>query len=532
MIGTENFEELLENYLPEEVAKGKVIEGEILRKDREYAYLDIKSKLEGRVRAEEVEEFEEGETVRVMVQGESSDASYIKASRRAVELEENWDKLKEVYNNSEVVEGRVLRKVNGGYVVEVLKYHTYLPSSLSGIRDNESESFIDKKIKVVVKDIKEGKRKKILVSRKDVKMKQENEYLEKLDVGSTLKVRVKDILDFGLSVEVGPTVGFIHISEVSWKKVDDLNEMFKVGDMIEAKIITLDQAKKSLKLSIKQLSADPWLEIGEKYPIGAEIDGKVTRVVKFGAFVEIENGIEGLVHVSDLTWSKKIKNVDEYMKVGDIVKVKVIELNPKEKKLKLGIKQLSPNPWEIVEKKYGVESIVKGQIVEVKDFGIFVEIEDGVDVFVHVSDLAWVKEELKDYKIGDEIELKILEADFQDRKLKGGVKQLIPSPWERVKNNYKIGDVITRKITSITDFGIFVEVEKGIDGMIHISEASKDFIKNLEDRFEVGQEVTSEIIEINDDKEKLKLSIKKVELEEALEEEKELIEKYGTVGEE
>ncbi len=532
MIGTENFEELLENYLPEEVAKGKIIEGEILRKDREYAYLDIKSKLEGRVRSEEVEEFEEGATIKVMVQGESSDASYIKASRRAVELEENWSKLKEVYSNSDVVEGKVMRKVNGGYVVEVLKYHTYLPSSLSGVKDNEAASFIDTKINVVVKDIKEGKRKKILVSRKDVKLKEENAYLEKLNVGDVLEVKIKEILDFGLSVEIGPTVGFIHISEVSWKKVDKLKEMFNVGDAIEAKIITLDQAKKSLKLSIKQLSDDPWKEIGEKYPIGTELEGKVTRVVKFGAFVEIENGIEGLVHVSDLTWSKKIKNVEEYMQVGDAVKVKVIELKPQDKKLKLGIKQLSPNPWEVVKEKYDIGSVVKGQIVEVKDFGIFVEIEAGVDIFVHISDLAWMKEEAKEYKIGDEVEVKILEADFEKRKLKGGVKQLIASPWERVKSNYKVGDVITRKITSITDFGIFVEVEKGIDGMIHISEASKDFIKNLEDRFEVGQEVTSEIIEINDDKEKLKLSIKKIELEEAKEEEQELIEKYGTVGEE
>lgn len=518
-----NFEELLENYLPENINRGEEVEGILVRKEKEYAYLDINSKLEGRVRTAEVEDFNEGDTVKVLVGKEEE--SFINVSRRAIELEENWTKLLEIYKEEKMVEGTVVRKVNGGYIVDILKWNTFMPNSLSGFRNNDD--VINKKITVIIKDVKEEKRKRVLVSRKDVRLKEENEYLNNVNIGDEVEVEIQDVMDFGLSVSVGKIIGFIHISEVAWEKVEKLKELFEIGQKIQAKIIEKDEKNRSIKLSIKQLTEDPWNSAGEKYELDTETEGKVVRIAKFGAFVELEKGIEGLVHISDLTWSKKLKNVEEFIQVGDTVKVKVIELNLAEKRLKLSIKALQQNPWETAMEKLSVGDVVKGKVIEIKAFGMFVEVSDAVDAFIHISDYSWEKANAADYKTGDEIELKIIEIDQQAKKIKGGIKQLTKSPWEIIKEDYKVGDVIKREINNITDFGLFVKIEKNIDGMIHISEASKDFIKNLSERFKLGDEVEAEIIEIDDEKKKVKLSIKKLELEKQNEEEKELIEKYS-----
>ena len=331
---------------------------------------------------------------------------------------------------------------------------------------------------------------------------------------------------------MGPLSGFIHISELSWNRIEKISNVYKIGDKLQAKVIEKDKVKKSVKLSVKQLSEDPWSNISLKYPVDAEVQGTVVRVTNFGAFVELEAGIEGLVHITDLTWSKKIKNIDDFVKVGDKIKVKVILLDTAEKKLKLSIKSLEANPWDLITSTKGIDSVLKGKVVEVKDFGIFVEVEQGVDAFIHISDFSWEKASKDTYKIGDEVEFKVIEIDTANQKIKGSVKQLSKSPWEQLKETYKVGDKVKRTITSLTDFGMFIEVEKSIDGMIHISEVSKDFLKNISDKYKVGDEIEAEIIEINDDKQKVKLSIKKIEIANQRAEEKENIAKYSVSGEE
>ncbi len=521
---TEEFRELLEEYMPE-IESGQVKEGVIISRDSDYGYLHIGGKSEGRLKASEIEDFEVGDEIKVLVLNKEDKEGYTRISRLAYEQAQNWEKIQEAHANEEVLDGKVQRRVNGGYIVEVLKYMSFMPNSLSGIRGDEDA--IGREIKVVIKDIKDGKKKKILVSGKEVKMKEEKKYIAGINEGDILEVEVKDILDFGLSVIVGPIVGFIHISEVAWKKVDDLKKLFKSGEKLKAKVINKDEDKRSLKLSIKQLKEDPWNSVEDKYKVDDIVSGKVVRTVKFGAFVELEEGLEGLVHVSDLSWSKSLKNIDDYLQEGDEIKVKVIELSPKDKKLKLSIKDLKEDPWTSAAEKYPVGKVVTGKIVEVKDFGIFVNVEEGVDVFVHISDLAWRKEDEKDYKIGDEVTLQILEVYLDTQKIKGGIKQLEKSPWEKIQDKYKVGDIVKRTINNITAFGIFIEIENGIDGMIHISEASKDYIKKLEDRFEVGQEIEAEIIEINSEEEKIKLSIRKIEEKEETEETEDLMAKYG-----
>lgn len=526
-----NFEELLEGYLPEDPTKGEEREVTIVKKEMIYTYLDINGKLEGRVRTEEVSDFKEGDVIKVQILNEDKDGNYIICSRRRIEQQENLGKLNEIFEKEETVKAKVIKQVKGGYGVEVLKINAFMPNSLSSFRPDEKA--VGKEINVIIKEIKTEKNgTKVLVSRKDVKLKKDKENFDAVELNGIYDVEVREVLDFGLSVKVENLSGFIHISELSWNRVEKLADKYKAGDKFQAKVIEKDKAKKSVKLSVKQLSQDPWANIEMKYPVDAEVEGKVVRVSNFGAFVELEPGIEGLVHISDLTWSKKIKNIDDFVKVGDKIKVKVIVLDTAEKKLKLSIKSLEKNPWELINENNQIGSILKGKVVEVKDFGVFVEVEQGVDAFIHISDFSWDKVNKDYYKLGDEVEFKVIEIDGKNQKIKGSVKQLTKSPWETLKETYRVGDRVKRTITSLTDFGMFVEVEKGIDGMIHISEVSKDFLKNISDKYSVGDEIEAEIIEINDDKEKVKLSIKRIEIANQKAEEKEIIEKYSVSGEE
>ncbi len=529
-----DFESMLNDYMPEEgaVEKGERARGVISQMDRNYAYLDVTSaRTAVRVRAEELDGYNIGDEVEVILKGETKDNDFIIGSRQEIDRIENLEKLEKAFEAKEVVEGKIERKVKGGYIVKVLFQQAFLPNSLSEIPMNDSANHIGEEIEVVVKDIKDDKRgKKILVSRKDITVKEETEFFEKLNIGDVLEVTVRNIMDFGISVKAGKSNGFIHISELSWGKVEKITDHYKLGDKFDAKIISLDKEKRSLKLSVKQLSEDPWSTVDTKYPVDSVIEGRVSKLVSFGAFVELEEGVEGLVHLSDFTWNKKKVNVSEYVKVGDVVKVKVIELNKEGKKLKFGIKQLSENPWDAAVEKYQEGTVVKGRIVETKPFGIFVELEAGIDAFVHQSDFSWTKNAPK-YKIGDEVELRVLNIDTVEKKIKGGIKQLEKSPWETLVENHKVGDIVERAITSITDFGLFVEMEKGVDGMIHTSQVSRNFVKDLKNEFEVGQEVRAQIIEIDSEKKRVKLSIKKVELADEERENRELLEKYGTVGE-
>ncbi|MBZ4683865.1 MAG: small subunit ribosomal protein [Fusobacteriaceae bacterium] len=520
-----NFEELLEDFLPENVSRGEELEGKIIRKDREFAYLDINSKLEARVLASEVEDYNVGDVVKVSIVEENE--MFVIVSRKNIEINENFIKIKEAFENEKVLKGKVVKKVKGGYIVEVLKLNAFMPNSLSNAK--KDEDIIGKEVEVIIKDVKDEKRRKILVSAKEVALKKETETLSKVSVGDIIEVEIEKILDFGLSVKYENIIGFIHISEVGWEKINDLKEIFNIGDKVKGKVIEKDEKNRSIKLSIKQLIEDPWNKIDEKYPLDSETVGKVVRIVKFGIFVELEKGIEGLVHISDLTWSKKIRNIEDFVKVGDEVKVKVIELNKEDKKLKLSIKALQRNPWEVAMEKFQVGTVTKGKVVDVKDFGMFLELLEDVDAFVHISDYSWSKVDSNLYKVGDEVEVKIIEIDQENKKIKAGIKQLTKSPWEIIEEKYKVGDVVKREINNITDFGIFLKIEENVDGMIHISEASKDFIKNLNDKFKVGDEVEAEIIEIDNENKKVKLSIKKLEIVKEKQEEKELIEKYSVV---
>ncbi|MCK5780546.1 MAG: 4-hydroxy-3-methylbut-2-enyl diphosphate reductase [Psychrilyobacter sp.] len=522
-----SFEEMLDQYAPKQVQRGEIVEAEIISKERDYSYLDIKGANEGIVRTEEITEFEVGDIIKVAISEDSDDEGHIRVSRRTALQEEAIVELEAAFEAKGVVTGTIVRKVNGGYIVEVMAHSAFMPNSLSQIRKDSTENVIGLEVEVLIKDIKtERNRKKILVSRRDVVAMAEAEAFAKLSENQIVDVEVKNVLKFGLSVRVEKVLGFIHISEISWGKVDDLTTLYKSGDKIQAQIITLDAEKKSLKLSVKQLTQDPWATAADKFTVDTTVEGEVTKIVKFGAFVKLEDGIEGLVHISDFSWNNKKINLGEFIKAGDKIQVRILDLNTEDKKLKLGIKQLSVDPWSVIDEKFKEGDSATGTIVDTKPYGVFVEVEEGIDSFIHTSDFAWTKLEKK-LVVGDKVEFQILAIDRENKKIKGGIKQLTKSPWEVLSEEVQVGTVVTKKISSIADFGIFVDMGYGLDGMIHISQVSKEFVKDLKDKFEVGQEVTAEVIEISITDQKVKLSVKKVELDADKDEDAELLKKYG-----
>ena len=526
------FSLMLEEFLPNQE---KRVEGVIESMDQNFSYLDVPGERTAvRVRTDELKDYKVGDTVEVLITGlseEDDDQEYITASRRKIEVEKNWEKIEDSFKNKTILDAKVTKKIKGGYLVEAFLYPGFLPNSLSEISDSE-EKVNGKKIQVIVKDIKvdpkDKKNRKITYSVKDIRLAEQEKEFAGLTVGQIVDCVVTEVLDFGLAVDINTLKGFIHISEVSWKRLDKLSDVYKVGDHIKAVIVSLDEAKRNVKLSIKKLEEDPWATVANEFKVDDEVEGTVTKVLPYGAFVEIKPGVEGLVHISDFSWTKKKVNVAEYVKEGEKVKVRITDLHPEDRKLKLGIKQLVANPWETAEKDFAVGTVIKGKVVEVKPFGIFVEIADGIDAFVHSSDYSWVGEETPKFEIGNEVELKITELDLNDKKIKGSLKALRKSPWEHAMEEYKVGTTVEKKIKTVADFGLFIELTKGIDGFIPTQFASKEFIKNIRDKFNEGDVVKAQVVEVNKDTQKIKLSIKKIEIEEEKREEREQIEKYST----
>lgn len=531
----DDFLAMLDEY---QLNQDKRVEGTIESIERNYTYLDVPgARTVVRVRSEELEGYKVGDTVEVMIVGlmeTDDDQEYITASRRKIELEQNWSKIEDSFNNKTILDGVITKKVKGGYLVNALFYPGFLPNSLSEI-SNDEENVEGRRVKVIVKDIKadnkDKRSKKITYSVKDIRIIGQNEDFEKINIGDVVDCEVLEVLDFGLSVAIERLRGFIHISEISWKRLSQIGDMFKVGDKLKAKVISVDENKKNVKLSIKQLTEDPWTTAATEFKTGDDVEGTVTKVLNYGVFVEIADGIEGLVHISDFTWNKKKVNISDYAKEGETVRVKILDINPETKKLKLGFRQLVENPWENAEEKFAVGKELTGKIVELKDFGMFVEVVNGVDAFIHFSDYAWTKEEEIEYKKGDEVTFKVIEFNEKDRKIKGSIKAMTKSPWEKAMEELRVGLTVEKPIKNVMDFGVFVELAKGVDGFIPVQFLSKDFIKNVKEKFNVGDVVKAQIVEINKEAQKIKLSIKKIEIENEKREQAELIEKYSVSSE-
>ncbi|MGL4391963.1 MAG: S1 RNA-binding domain-containing protein [Fusobacteriaceae bacterium] len=524
------FEELLNEYLPPDENAKVRIKAKISQLDRNYVYLDSDGQPTAiRVKAEELQDYKIGDEVEIILFGETDDGEFLIGSRRKIEMEESGLALDQSFETKAVLTCKIIRKVNGGYILEYKKMQGFLPNSLSEIAAKNSDSAVGTMIDVVVKEIKQEKKgRRVTFSKKDITLEKVGEEFKGVSVGDVVEGDIVEVLDFGINLKVGNLRGFVHISEVSWKKIDSLKASYNIGDKLTCKVISLDEEKKSLKLSLKALTKDPWEQAAESIKVDAEVEGKVTNIVQYGVFVEIMDGVEGLVHVSDFTWNKKKINLNDFVKVGDKVKVRVLDFDRATRKLKLGVKQLSENPWDSVERDYPVGTKLTGKVLDIKPFGIFVEVCEGIEVFIHQLDLSWSKEEKPKLEVGDSVDFIIIEVNKEENKIKGSIKNLTPSPWEKALEIYKVGQVIeAAEIKTIMDFGVFIKLEKGVDGFVPAQFLSKETNKSLKDKFSVGQTLRAEIVEIDNDRQRIKLSVKKLELDETKAEEKELLEKYS-----
>ena len=594
------FEEMLNDYLPEEKKSGDVIMGIITRKDMDFAYLDLSGKQEGRILIREVEDFNVGDTIEVKVL--RNDEEYVIVSKFLL------DKAREFlsYEVDEIVTGTILKKIKGGYSVRVGKNEAFLPFSLASLE--RDKDYTEEKFKFL---IKEKGRNNLTLSRTDLVKKEELDYFNSLNVGDIVDGKVKEVLDFGVILELGPTTGFIHISEVSWDQVSDLIEKFgindivkakiiekddekrkiklslkqlevdpwiefknthivgdtvkgtvkevldfglvveisrnkgfvhiselawnnaakvlkqyKEGDIIEAKIISIDDEKKNIKLSVKQLLENPWDSVKEKYSIGDVLERPIAEVFEFGLLVELEKGIEGLLHVSDLAY-RRVSNLPSKYNVGENIKFKIINFNNEKNRLSLSAKALLDDVWEKIEEKYNVGDIVKGKVINVQDYGIFIEIQEGIEVFIHKNEFSWDKNENKEYRTGDEVEFKIINIDKSEKKIGGSIKQLTVSPWKEAAEQYKKGNKVTVPITSIQENFVLVKLTDRFDGMIPKKELTEEFLKEISEKFSVGDEVEAIVTELNEKKKSIVLSVKRIKEIEESKEMEELMKKYG-----
>ncbi len=501
------------------IGPGHVVKGHVIAITQKDVVVDIGFKSEGVIPAHEFDSLatlKVGDEIEVLLEETEDQSGRIVLSKRKAEKSQGWDRIVEQYGEGDTVDGKVVRKVKGGLMLDI-GVEAFLPASLAFLKGFGSlNSLLGQNIQVKIVKINPS-RKNIIVSRKDLleKEKQESKakVLEELEVGVIRKGVVKNITDFGAFVNLGGIDGLLHITDMSWGRINHPSELLKVGDKIEVKILSFDKESMKVSLGLKQKDANPWVEVDQKFPIGSKVKGRVVNVVPYGVFVELSRGIEGLVHVSEISWSKRITNPAEIFKTGDFVDVMVLNIDKEHEKISLGIKQTESNPWVGVENRYTTGQRVKGIVRNLTEFGAFVELEEGVDGLIHVSDMSWTRKVThpKDVlKKGQEVETVVLMVDQTNHKLALGLKQLLTDPWEEVASKLSLGTVVMGTVTKVASFGVFVEIEKDIEGLLHISETDLGSSANLEALFPIGKKLYAKTVKIDLPQRKIALSTKGV----------------------
>ncbi len=520
------FETLFEESL-KAFEEGEILQGTVINVDHDTVMVDIGYKSEGIIPIREFKDAEgnvtvqPGDTVEVLLEKWSPEygtmrISYAKAKRGKV-----WDLIMEAFEAGEPIEVAAFGKVKGGLTVRIGEgagsVKAFLPYSQIDVRPHpDMDSLIGESFMCKILDCNR-KRENIVVSRRALLEKEmeekKKETLSTLEEGQVRRGVVKNITDYGVFVDLGGIDGLLHVTDISWGRVGHPSKVYKVGDEIEVKVLSFDPEKEKVALSVKALKEDPWLNVEEKYPDGSKIRGKVVSLTEYGAFVELEEGVEGLIHVSEMSWTKRIRHPKQILTVGDEVEAVVLKVDPDAKRISLGLKQIEPNPWDLVAEKYPPGTVIEGKVKNITEFGLFIGIEEGIDGLVHISDLSWskrVKHPSELYKKGDSIQAVVLNVDKEKERFSLGVKQLVPDPWESVPERYPIGSSVTGKITNVTDFGIFVELEEGIEGLIHVSEIAPGKPKSPVGEFNVGDEITAKVINVSPSDRRIGLSIKRI----------------------
>jgi small subunit ribosomal protein S1 len=518
----ESFQELYEQSLTN-IQEGEVIHGRIIQITDDFVMVDIGYKSEGQIHISEFKDEEGtvqaavGDEVDALLEFREDDDGAIVLSKDKAAKIKVWDEISQIYNDDGVIEGKVVSKVKGGLAVDI-GIQAFLPGSqvdLRPVRNLESligQSFDFKVLKY------NKKRRNVVLSRRALLEKEresmKSQTLAELEESKVVEGSVKNITDYGVFVDLGGIDGLLHITDMSWGRVGHPSELCRIGDKIQVKVLQFDRDNERVSLGLKQLVGDPWSKAAEKYPIGTRINGRVVSLTDYGAFIEIEEGVEGLIHISEMSWTKKIRHPSKILSVGDMVEAAVLDINPDNKRISLGMKQIEPNPWDVIAEKYPIGTTIAGKIKNITDFGVFIGIDEGIDGLVHISDISWtrrIKHPSEVFKKGQEVQAIVLNIDKGNERFSLGIKQLEPDPWQSIPERYPLGNVISGPITNVTDFGLFVELEEGIEGLVHVSEISKEKIKSPVGQYNVGDVVTSKVINISPKDRKIGLSMKKVE---------------------
>ncbi len=519
---SDNFMQLYEESL-RSIQEGEVVKGEIVQIDKEYVLVDIGYKSEGQIKLDEFIDSEGnltakvGDQVEVLLERREDDEGTIILSKEKAAKIKIWDQIKDVYENDGTIKGRITNRVKGGLSVDI-GLQAFLPGSqvdLRPVRDMDALVGTEHEFKIVKYNKRRGN---IVLSRRAIleaaRAAMREKTLELIEEGTVLEGTVKNITDYGLFIDLGGIDGLVHITDMSWGRVGHPSEMHQIGDVIDVKVLSFDRERERVSLGIKQLAPDPWTEAEKKYPIGTRIKGRVVSLTDYGAFVEVEQGVEGLIHISEMSWTRKIRHPSQILQVGDIVDTMVLNIDASRKRISLGMKQVEPNPWDIIEEKYPVGTTIEGKIKNITDFGIFIGIDEGIDGLVHISDISWtkrIKHPSELYKKSQEVQAVVLNIDKENERFSLGIKQLAPDPWDEIPHKYRPGTRVTGTVTNITDFGLFLELEEGIEGLVHISEIPNDKHGNPLSRYQVDDVIQAKVLNVSREEKKIGLSVRKLE---------------------
>jgi len=514
------FEALFTESLKDRPERDKIIEGTVVRVDVDTVLVDIGLKSEGHVPLGEFRNadgqltVQAGDKIRVLMTRQDGKKGYVLSKKKADYLSA-WDKIGDACQEGGVIEGTVTGKVNGGFTVDIGGVQAFLPSSQVDIRpSSDSESYNGLKARFKVIKINQ-RRDNIVLSRRAVLEEERaairDVTLEKLEEGQIIEGTIKNVTDYGAFVDLGGVDGLLHVSDLSWGRVGKPADVLKPGQQITAKILKFDRAKGKISLGVKQTFADPWLDVPAKFPIGVRVRGRIVSLMEYGAFVELEEGVEGLIHVSEMSWTKRIRRAADVLTIGEEVETIVLGIDMGNRKISLGLKQVSENPWATIAEKYPIGTRIEGLIKNMTDFGMFIGIEDGIDGLVHVSDMSWTKR-IKHpgdvYEKGHLVQAVVLKVDVENERLSLGIKQLEPDPWSLAPDKYRTGAVVNGKVTSLTDFGVFVELEEGIEGLIHVSELSREKIASAKEFAKIGDTLDAVVLSCDSKERRISLSIK------------------------
>lgn len=516
---TESFQELYEESL-HEVQEGEVVRGRVIHVGPEFVTVDIGFKSEGQVPLREFATKEGapvvavGDAIDVYVERKESEVGMVNLSKEKADKFKFWEEISRAWNEDQVIEGKIISRIKGGLNVDI-GVMAFLPGSQVDIRPIRNlEKLIGNTFKFKI--IKLNRRRGNVVLSRRILMEKERESqrqhtLETLAEGQVVEGVVKNITDYGAFIDLGGIDGLMHITDISWGRINNPSDVLAIGEKVKVKVLQFDRETQRVSLGMKQTLPDPWENVAEKFPVGSRLKGKVTSITDYGAFVQIQEGVEGLVHVSEMSWTKRVKHPSKILSVGDEVEVMVLDIDQNQKRISLGLKQTTANPWDTIAEHYPVGTKIQGRIKNITDFGIFIGIDEGIDGLVHISDISWIQR-LKHpsdlYKKGQEVQAIVLNIDKENQRFSLGIKQIQKNPWDEIHHRYKVGQLVKGKVTNVTKFGAFVEIEPGIEGLVHISELSHQRVEKASEVAKVGEDVQAVVINVDPKKHKIGLSLK------------------------